>query len=760
MERITDPVELRDYNEDYDIALRLFRQPGLAQADLSFSVYDADNSVPILRARKNALLFGDGTTASGDKYIYARTGAAQQPFIRYNVTSGKWEIYPAPSGGGGPEPVLAAHKILQADVHTDTESGAPVQGDLIVANSTPKWARFPKGAANQILGVQASGATLEWKNIISLLTAGAGISISGSTVATIANAGVLSVNAMTGAVSIVGTPNQVSVSSGGGTVTLSLPQNIHTAATPTFAGITLTGLTGVLFGNGASAVTALAATGALQYLRRNAANTAYEFATISASDIPHNLLSAPHPDTVAASPVLGDIIAANSTPKWQRIPGNTTTTKKFLTQTGTGTASALPVWDVIAVTDLPAHASRHQDGGADEINVTGLSGLLADAQKVSVAKNSGAIIGTRQKLNFIEGIGITLTITDDAANQRVNVTINSAQDIATDSTPTFYALNITSGLSVFGSPGLFGIVTLHMQGASNFSEGLRIRKRGNTSDANGAVAANAELGYHSFYGWDGSSYARGAFIIAKTTEAWNSAAHGTELSIYTTPTGGTGNVECLRINSNGVVQILSTLANALTVAGGIKAGSGGVNIIDASGRIPALTSTYFASLDASSLLATLTMRKNSSTVGSPRRQMNFIETTGMQIDVSDTGTEFAITPRVKRMLILPIPGDPNAGAPVSVRIAAPTSGTITAIKHICTVAATTTYTYDINKNGTTIYTTQGNRPTRTSAHGTALVTASMPDVTSFSAGDVFEVDLDSKGTGVKDVVFFIHYTES
>ena len=35
----------------------------------------------------------------------------------------------------------------------------------------------------------------------------------------------------------------------------------------------------------------------------------------------HNLLSATHPDTVADSPVLGDLVAANSTPAWARLAG-------------------------------------------------------------------------------------------------------------------------------------------------------------------------------------------------------------------------------------------------------------------------------------------------------------------------------------------------------------------------------------------------------------------------------------------------------
>ena len=42
-------------------------------------------------------------------------------------------------------------------------------------------------------------------------------------------------------------------------------------------------------------------------------------------------------------------------------------------------------------------------------------------------------------------------------------------------------------------------------------------------------------------------------------------------------------------------------ASSLDVAGGVNAGSGNVGIIDASGRIPALSSTYFGNLDGSSL---------------------------------------------------------------------------------------------------------------------------------------------------------------
>jgi len=73
-----------------------------------------------------------------------------------------------------------------------------------------------------------------------------------------------------------------------------------------------------------------------------------------------------------------------------------------------------------------AHAASHQNGGADEISIAGLSGQTADPQTVEVVKNSGAVVSTRPQLNFIEGANITLTIADDAGNDQADITIAAA----------------------------------------------------------------------------------------------------------------------------------------------------------------------------------------------------------------------------------------------------------------------------------------------------------------------------------------------
>lgn len=64
-------------------------------------------------------------------------------------------------------------------------------------------------------------------------------------------------------------------------------------------------------------------------------------------------------DNLSPMALLGDIIIAIANGLNARLAGNTTTTKKFLSQTGDGAASAAPVWSAVDVGDI-------QDAKADE----------------------------------------------------------------------------------------------------------------------------------------------------------------------------------------------------------------------------------------------------------------------------------------------------------------------------------------------------------------------------------------------------------
>ena len=64
---------------------------------------------------------------------------------------------------------------------------------------------------------------------------------------------------------------------------------------------------------------------------------------------------------------LGDIIYENASPAPARLAGNTTATKKFLVQTGTGSVSATPGWAAIVAGDLPL-PTLSTVGGVEAIN--------------------------------------------------------------------------------------------------------------------------------------------------------------------------------------------------------------------------------------------------------------------------------------------------------------------------------------------------------------------------------------------------------
>ena len=86
-----------------------------------------------------------------------------------------------------------------------------------------------------------------------------------------------------------------------------------------------------------------------------------------------------------------------------------------------------------------AHASTHENGGTDEIDVGGLQGELADPQKVEIAVG-GVLIGTSNRINLVglsavdTGTDVTVTGGGGAAVDfelvRANTALTSYDEIA------------------------------------------------------------------------------------------------------------------------------------------------------------------------------------------------------------------------------------------------------------------------------------------------------------------------------------------
>jgi hypothetical protein len=81
-------------------------------------------------------------------------------------------------------------------------------------------------------------------------------------------------------------------------------------------------------------------------------------------------------------------------------------------------------------------------------------------------------------------------------------------------------------------------------------------------------------------------------------------------------------------------------------------------------------------------------------------------------------------------------------------VIAPTDFTISAVwLYRLTPGSAGSTTIDLNKNGTTMYTTQANRPSIAFDDADSKIQATLPDITSVVAGDILSIDIDVVESG-------------
>lgn len=94
--------------------------------------------------------------------------------------------------------------------------------------------------------------------------------------------------------------------------------------------------------------------------------------------------------TIPNTAVLGDIWYGSASNVITALTGNTTSTRKFLLQTGTGTVSAAPAWDTIAASDISGSALTI---GSSDTNITLTTGGTASTALLNAASISVAWAG-------------------------------------------------------------------------------------------------------------------------------------------------------------------------------------------------------------------------------------------------------------------------------------------------------------------------------------------------------------------------------
>lgn len=273
-----------------------------------------------------------------------------------------------------------------------------------------------------------------------------------------------------------------------------------------------------------------------------------------------------------------------------RISG--TTTENFTTP-GSNTASTkihIPLFDpgaagqIIAL-GLGSGAQSTARGIALYDGRTGAHAPTVAVLSPNESQTFGLSWEGSNSASYVKTSGTSLVL--QASNTDIVTASTTGTSIGT-SLSVFGNSSVT-GNGTFGAAGNYGIVTLLMQSQDNFSSGLRVQKRGNAGDINGSVASGAEIGYHEFYGWDGSAYGRGAYVITRSTEAWNGTSHGASYSIATTRNGTTSNSEVMILghdgaavfrnsaNSSSAFQVQNALGTSTILAVDTSANRIGIN---------------------------------------------------------------------------------------------------------------------------------------------------------------------------------------
>lgn len=148
----------------------------------------------------------------------------------------------------------------------------------------------------------------------------------------------------------------------------------------------------LLYGSGTNTWGKLAAGAGYKSLVMNAGGTQVEWnaVALNQSGSVSGALPATNGGTGQSAYSVGDILYSGVTDTLSKLAGNTTTTKKFLVQTGTGSASTAPSWDTVSPSDISGLGTMASQN-ANSVTITG--GTLAGVGISGGSTIDGSAIG-------------------------------------------------------------------------------------------------------------------------------------------------------------------------------------------------------------------------------------------------------------------------------------------------------------------------------------------------------------------------------
>lgn len=441
-----------------------------------------------------------------------------------------------------------------------TVSGSPITTSGTLALSfTTGYGIPPLMTGNSGKFLTTNGTTMSWVNIAGTDVSGAALTSINDTNVQITLGGTPSTALLRAASLTMGWTGQLAVGRGG-----------SGAST----------LTGVLVGNGTSAFTAVVGT-AGQLLRRNVANTSYEFFT--ASLITGNGVTDKIAKWTSSTNLIDSIIG--ETGNAIDVSASVASTHKIANFKNTNASGFVSIGidrpgsnrysliehSTAGTTDWWV-GTAYNAGGANDNYTIGRGINLSDA-KFNVL-TTGQI-----KLNsYVSTSSFTGIVQGYLAFTSGGSIITTATPGGVSGTQNYLAKFDSTGIAVGNSRIVDDGTNFLLNGASSVVTGLNLVGNFSATDSGGgaillrrsAVPTSGQtLGLLDAYGiTTGSTYQQGGGIEFRASQNWNSTSAGTELAIQTAPDNTIAPADMFVFLNNGAVRFIGRTSNPIGAAAG------------------------------------------------------------------------------------------------------------------------------------------------------------------------------------------------
>ena len=259
---------------------------------------------------------------------------------------------------------------------------------------------------------------------------------------------------------------------------------------------------------------------------------------------------------------LGDILYSSASNTLSKLSGNTTSTKQYLSQTGTGTVSAAPAWATISGSDITGAALTVS-------NDTNVTLTLGGTPATSLLRAASITAGWTGTLGTSRG-GTNADSSAWAQGDIIYISSTGTWDhLAKNTTATRYlsntgATNNPAWAQIDLTNGVTGILPAANGGTSNgftaFSGPASTTKTFTLPNATCTILTTnaAVTAAQGGTGLDSSSWAQGDLVYISATGTWNHLAKNTTATRYLANTGTSNNPAWDQINlANGITGTLA-----------------------------------------------------------------------------------------------------------------------------------------------------------------------------------------------------------